>query len=250
MQSEEKKLIENLFDRLQKTEAKYPNKNKLADELISNSLKNQPNSPYYIIQTILIQEVAIKKLNEQIIELKNKISDLESLADKKEPSFLSGLFRRSPSNIMKTEQHSGVSNHEKTITANQNPEGILNTNNTAKSNAISFIGNALQTAAGVTGGILMGNALLNLFHKNKPEEEIMNTMKDSNFTSLDGHNFNNTDQFCSQNSNDSLLHTTDYHENDSNNTINSEEVILNDDEVLLDSNINSFENSVDDDSLL
>lgn len=250
MQSEEKKLIENLFDRLQKTENKYPNKNKLADELISNLLKKQPNASYYIIQTVLIQEVAIKKLNEQITELKNKISALESLVDKKEPSFLSGLFRRSPSNVMKKENSLGTFNNEKPIVSNQNSEGSLNVNNT-RSGTMSFIGNALQTAAGVTGGILMGNALLNLFHKDKPEEEIITTMRDSNFSSLENHNFNNTDQFCSQDTNDSLLHTANYNENIGNNEIlNNEESILNDEEILLDGDEHSFDSNIDDDNLI
>ncbi|QTM69309.1 DUF2076 family protein [Buchnera aphidicola (Hormaphis cornu)] len=247
MQFEERKLIENLFHRLKQIESKYPNKNKSAEDLISSLLKEQPNSSYYIVQTVLIQEVVIKKLNTEIETLKNKISNLDSSFNKKEPSFLSGIFKRRSSPVFSKNRSNSFVN-EKIIDNNASSEGILH-NTTKNSSAGSFISSALQTAAGVAGGIVMGNALLNLFHKNKPEEDVIETMQNSSFSSLDSHDFNNLDQFCSTEPNNSLLHTSGYGEDDQAN-FDSEETILNDDEILLNNNDSTFNSDIDDDDLI
>ncbi|MDE5286110.1 MAG: DUF2076 family protein, partial [Buchnera aphidicola] len=79
---------ENLFKRLKETEIKSASRDESASTLIQKLVKEQPFSPYYMIQTILIQETAIKKMNEKIEELEKKILYLES-SDNKKTSFLS-----------------------------------------------------------------------------------------------------------------------------------------------------------------
>ena len=76
MKDEEKKLIENLFHRLKNTELNSSEKDNEANSLIQDLVKKQPYSSYYMTQTILIQETAIKKLSLKVEELTNKISNL------------------------------------------------------------------------------------------------------------------------------------------------------------------------------
>lgn len=61
MKDEEKNLIENLFHRLKKTELSSSERDDMADNLIQNFVIKQPHSSYYMVQTLLIQETALKK---------------------------------------------------------------------------------------------------------------------------------------------------------------------------------------------
>lgn len=175
MQIQEKKLIKDLFKKLKLAENKSSFKDIEAESCIKKCLKKQPNAIYYMIQTILVQEVAIKKLNDIIKNLKNQ-SKTSSSNTSSEKSFLSELINKYIPN---------KSNESKKFDTNSRTENFYhnkydrssspfheNMNTSASGN--SFLTNALQTAVGVTGGIVAGNMLLNLFDHNKPEEDILN----------------------------------------------------------------------------
>src|SRR5262245_21591038 len=67
MQSEERQLITDLFGRLQPFEAQ-PRDNE-AEALIKESVARQPAAPYLLVQTVLVQEQALKAAQERIAEL-------------------------------------------------------------------------------------------------------------------------------------------------------------------------------------
>ncbi|BBI01162.1 uncharacterized protein BUCNMO_147 [Buchnera aphidicola (Nipponaphis monzeni)] len=261
MKPEEKALIESLFNRLKVIEEKFPNRNRLVSEYISSLVKNQPNSIYYIAQTTLIQEVAIKKLNKKILYLEKKISDLISQKNHKEPSFLSSLFGSSKKS--KKTQNFENNNFETSAIPNSGNNNLKALNNSSPVSSLgnSFIGNALQTAAGVAGGIVVGNMLMNLFHKDKPEEEIFDTIQeDATFSNLESYDFNNKDQFLST-SEDFLVNHDDSQLNSVTETLDQEiletehdtnNVI--DNQYYDDSDNNSFDNAtlddIDDDNFI
>ncbi len=66
MQSEEQRLIDGLFSRLKEAEAHSASRDASAEERIAQHVSAQPAAPYYAAQTILIQEAAIKQLNDRI----------------------------------------------------------------------------------------------------------------------------------------------------------------------------------------
>ncbi len=66
MQSEEQRLIDGLFSRLKEAEAHSASRDASAEERIAQHVSAQPAAPYYMAQTILIQEAAIKQLNDRI----------------------------------------------------------------------------------------------------------------------------------------------------------------------------------------
>ncbi|CAL4320339.1 DUF2076 domain-containing protein [Buchnera aphidicola] len=184
MQDKEKKLIENLFDRLKNAELNSSSRDEQADILIKNLVKNQPSSAYYMIQTILIQETAIKKMNEKIEELKSQLLQLEEKNNIKKTSFLSGLFSKKESSPFSSSHAHNMSKNEN-IPATPGANTAIPTNyNNGRS---SFLSNALQTATGVAGGMMLGNMLMNLFQHTKPEEDIFNTIHES---SLDDNDAN------------------------------------------------------------
>ena len=61
MQSEEQRLIDGLFSRLKEAEAHSASRDASAEERIAQHVSAQPAAPYYMAQTILIQEAAIKR---------------------------------------------------------------------------------------------------------------------------------------------------------------------------------------------
>ncbi|WP_343192729.1 DUF2076 domain-containing protein [Buchnera aphidicola (Taiwanaphis decaspermi)] len=209
MYNEEHDLIKNLFFRLKKTETNSGEIDKSANKLIKNFLKEQSNAPYYMAQTLLIQEEAIKKLNFQVDELKHKNKELKNKIEKNNTGFLSGLFKNKNNNIDYIDQKKLNNNYSK---YNQDQE----VNNSAfrpsgiTSNNVSggFLKNALQTAAGVAGGMIVANTLNNLFHnKNLENNNISenNSVSTSNDKKDDLNNINEENSENSEND-DTYIH--------------------------------------------
>ncbi|HZX82227.1 MAG TPA: DUF2076 domain-containing protein, partial [Reyranella sp.] len=67
MQSEERELITGLFSRLQPFESQP--RDGEADALIRDLAARQPAAPYLLVQTVLVQEQALKAAQERIAEL-------------------------------------------------------------------------------------------------------------------------------------------------------------------------------------
>lgn len=180
MKIEEKILIEELFFKLKEIKKTGIKKDKIAEKLINKNFIKQPDIIYYMVQTILIQETAIKILNKKIEKLENKVNK-ESFIENK--NIFSKFF-----------------NYNKKKNNNINNEEIVN-NNYSKNNNRTFLGNALQTAVGVAGGVFMGNLLTNLFNKNNnnKSEETLNVINedDNNINNINKNNEYNDDNFIS-----------------------------------------------------
>ncbi|XBC40906.1 MAG: DUF2076 domain-containing protein [Buchnera aphidicola (Nurudea yanoniella)] len=230
MNNDEKKLIEDLFSRLYKTEIKSVNRDDIAEKLIKDLLEKYPNSPYYMAQTILIQETAIKKLNEKISFLNN--NNVENQDNKKSVSngFLSNIFgtkkskntsdtlhsNKNVDSLKGTEQDVRSSSFPMRSHSNIAPQGEI-VNNSATSGT-GFLGGALQTAAGVAGGVVMANMLMNLFQHKKPEEEIM----DASVHNVDSsHDINSNSLEHDSMHSQYISDTKKYTDDDDNNTDNS-----------------------------
>ncbi len=142
MQSQEQGLIDGLFDRLKQAQARDCKRDPQADQLIRQHLAQQPDAPYYMTQA------ALTRLNERVKELEaNQRSSSGG-------SFLSGLFG--------SESSPPPRFTPPPATAPAQPA----------SRASSFLGGALQTAAGVAGGVMLADMIGGLFHNNRPEEII------------------------------------------------------------------------------
>ncbi|CAL4319798.1 Putative uncharacterized protein Yba2 [Buchnera aphidicola (Periphyllus testudinaceus)] len=170
MDNKEKNLIIDLFKRLKKAENDSSERDKKAEIFIKDCIFNQPNSVYYMIQIILIQEVAIKKLHNSIKSFQKKNKKFSNIKSKK--SFLSGLLDKYIPSSKK--DNSDVFNSKESLTSNSNnnyiPKNrILNESTSSYNGGSSFFSQALQTAAGVAGGMIAGNMLMNLFKKNKQD---------------------------------------------------------------------------------
>ncbi|CAL4042610.1 Putative uncharacterized protein Yba2 [Buchnera aphidicola (Anoecia corni)] len=187
MKQEEKNLIDNLFNQLKKNEEKFPGRNTEAEKYIKNLISIQPNSIYYIVQTALVQESVIKKLNTQL-KLQEKI-----YKKKEEPNFLFSSVLDKKDNTI-----SSINNTTPEIKKNynhnqSNPNNPINNplNNTPHNTSNdSFLGNAIKTAAGVAGGVALGNMFSNLFQHNNNEQHIDHIIEHDTIIEK---NINNTD---------------------------------------------------------
>ncbi|WP_058911504.1 DUF2076 domain-containing protein [Entomohabitans teleogrylli] len=174
MQSEEQRLIDGLFSRLKQAEDGSAPRDAAAETLIANHLRDQPGAPYYMAQTILIQEAAIKQLSSRIEALESEVTRLQNSARQSSGGFLAGLFGggqsrgaspvpgtsgdRGAGAIPGAQQYQSAPPVGQTPQAAQAPRGN------------GFLAGALQTAAGVAGGVVLGNMLTSMFSQAQPQE--------------------------------------------------------------------------------
>ncbi|MEC5343257.1 DUF2076 domain-containing protein [Brenneria populi] len=176
MQAEEQRLIDGLFSRLKETEAKTGARDLSAEQQISEYVRRQPAAPYYMAQALIIQEAALKQMDQRVKELESEVAQLRQSASR--PSgggFLSGLFGGGRSAPSAPAQYGAPSQQPNYSQPNYAPAA-------QPSRAGGFIGGALQTAAGVAGGVMLADMLTGMFHRAQPEE-IVNII---NETPLDG----------------------------------------------------------------
>ncbi len=131
----------------------------------------QPAAPYYMAQTILIQEAAIKQLNDRIQALESQVSQLQA-AKPSSGGFLSGLFggggsSRGSDPIPGAEQYGRP---QASAQPQYTPPPQQNYAPQAAARGGGFMAGALQTAAGVAGGVVLGNMLTNMFSGSHPQE--------------------------------------------------------------------------------
>jgi len=167
MYSQEHQLIEGLFSRLKQAESQTGPRDAAAEQLIKEHLQQQPGAPYYMAQAILIQEAAMKKLNDRITELENRLAQQQQQPQQQSSGgFLSSLFgggsRQQPA--QQPQQQQPVWNNA----PQQQPQ--YSNAPAAPARGTGFLGGALQTAVGVAGGVVMADMLTSLFHHSQPEE--------------------------------------------------------------------------------
>jgi hypothetical protein len=91
MTPQEKDLITSLMDRL--TKAGGEPKDREAEALIRQSVAEQPDAPYQLVQTVLIQDMALNQAQSRIADLEKKLA--EATPRTQQPtSFLGGLAGR------------------------------------------------------------------------------------------------------------------------------------------------------------
>lgn len=167
MQSEEQRLIDDLFARLAQAESHSAPRDAGAESLINTHLRQQSAAPYYMAQTILIQEAALRQLNARVEALEAQ------LAERKQSSggFLAGLFGVGESRPQaSTPLTNGQAIPGSRSYQNTGQNGYAPAQQAATAQRGGFMAGALQTAAGVAGGVMLGNLLTGLFQHTQPQE--------------------------------------------------------------------------------
>ena len=90
MTPQENDLITTLLARL-KSAGGQP-KDPEADALIRKAMTEQPDAPYYLVQTVLIQDLSLHNAQQRIDDLEKQLADAQQAARPTATSFLGGLF--------------------------------------------------------------------------------------------------------------------------------------------------------------
>ena len=148
MQSQERELITSLFGRLQPFESQP--RDGEAEALIKDFVARQPAAPYLLVQTVLVQEQALKAAQERIAELEAKAGAAPA------PSgFLGSAPKIGPWGAPAAPPASVPSTRsplQAAVAPQQGGGGFLRT--------------AMATAAGVAGGALLFEGIRSLMGNN------------------------------------------------------------------------------------
>ncbi|AGN84056.1 hypothetical protein H650_02305 [Enterobacter sp. R4-368] len=220
MQYEEQQLINGLFQRLKQTEQQNGQRDAEAERQIAEFVRQQPAAPYYMAQSILIQEAALKQLQSKVQQLESELAAQKSKPQTGGGSFLGGLFGGGRSQSPQPENN---------WNAPQQPQQDYSRSAAPAPRGSGFMAGALQTAAGVAGGVVLAEMLTSMFHQSRPEE-IVNIIEEpataagnSSFENTQNDNFSNASdtRFLDQNDsfgNDSYQNDdfddTDYSDDD------------------------------------
>jgi uncharacterized protein len=152
MQSEERELITGLFGRLQPFESQP--RDGEADALIKNLAARQPAAPYLLVQTVLVQEQALKAAQERIAELEARAGAAPAAS-----GFLGSAPKIGPwgAPAAPAGTRPSVPPTRSPLQAAVAPQ---------QGGGGSFLRSAMATAAGVAGGALLFEGIRNLMGSN------------------------------------------------------------------------------------
>ena len=74
MSNEDRAAIDQLFGRLAETERRSPPRDAEAEAFIRDHVGRQPGAPYFMAQTIVMQDYALKEAERRIADLEAKLS--------------------------------------------------------------------------------------------------------------------------------------------------------------------------------
>ncbi|SFH44977.1 DUF2076 domain-containing protein [Pseudomonas sp. NFACC45] len=198
MNSEEQTLIDGLFSRLQQAEKDSAPRDAQAEARIKEHMTRQPAAGYFMTQAILVQETALKSLDEQNKQLSQQIEQLQAdlqQARQQPPAssgggFLSSIFGGSSRDSRSTSAPgasptSGGGWREPARPGFNAPPQQNYTPPPAPYGAAqqqapgtgSFMSGALKTAAGVAGGVMLAQGISSLFHGAQQPQEVVEVIE-------------------------------------------------------------------------
>ncbi|MDC0609590.1 DUF2076 domain-containing protein [Vibrio sp.] len=191
MDNKTQNIIDGLFERLEQAEKNNPVRDNAAQSLIEKHLVAHPAAPYYMAQTMIMQEATIKQLNAKIEALQQQTEQNQ----KSSGGFFSDLFggnNQSSSNTSNRNTFQNSNGQPNYGQAGNQYSNAANRGYGGYNRGSSFLGGALQTAAGVAGGVVLGNLMMDMFSHHHPEEIVniineepmqdMGSNADTNFT--------------------------------------------------------------------
>ncbi|MCD5988147.1 MULTISPECIES: DUF2076 domain-containing protein [Pseudomonas] len=203
MNSEEQTLIDGLFSKLKSAETGSAPRDVEAEARIKEHLNQQPAAPYYMAQAILVQEAAVNQLNQQVKERDEQIQRLQAELQQAKAQgssapaqggggFLSSIFGGGGNRPQSQPQQSfsqppassgggwrdGGPSSPPPYNAPQGNQGNYAAPQQQAPRGGGFLGGALQTAAGVAGGVMLAQGLSSMFGSHNQPEEVVEVIKE------------------------------------------------------------------------
>jgi hypothetical protein len=158
MEQNERRIIDDLFERLRKAEEQSAPRDPEAESLIARHVAGQPAAPYYMAQAIVVQQDALARAHARIEELERR------LAERRSGGFLGGLFG------------AGEEAQVPAAPGRRDQGGARGFERYQRAGGGSFLAGAMQTALGVAGGFLIADAIAGLL---SPDEAAASTADDA-----------------------------------------------------------------------
>ncbi len=154
MDHQDRQAIEQLFGKIAQVESQSAPPDVQAAEFIRSQTARQPNAPYYMAQTIVVQEQALSAAQGRIQQLEQELASRPADGG----GFLSGLFgggqpRPQPHQSYQPQPMHGMPPHMAPGMGGMAPGR----------GGGGFLAGAAQTAMGVAGGMMLGNMLAGAF---------------------------------------------------------------------------------------
>jgi hypothetical protein len=182
MSPEEAKLLAGLFERI-KANANAP-RDQEAENFIAEQVKAQPEAPYLLAQTVIVQDFALRSASEKIQQLEGRLREAESQSKPSSGGFLGGLFGGAaapqPPPPRPAPPPQGYAPPQGGPWGAAPPQGYGQPGygppggapggfgqggfGGAPAPGGGFLKGALGTAAGVAGGVLLADSIRGLFH--------------------------------------------------------------------------------------
>jgi len=174
MTPEERQLITGLFDRMRSHGA--PEKERDAEALIAREIRANPDAPYMLVQSVLVQEQALQAANDRMQDLEEQLRSMEGAEPQRgarSGSFLGGAWggRRGEdtrSSVPQVGARATPSAYEGRASSPWSQQGApppppqQQQPAPAAAAGGGFMRSALTTAAGVAGGMLVADSLRNM----------------------------------------------------------------------------------------
>src|SRR5437764_3509937 len=158
MTPQESELVDELFNRLVQLETAQ--RDPEAERLIADGLRRAPHAVYALVQTVLLQDEALKRANAHIEELQVQTSVVAE-PEQRSASFLDSMREalggRAPHGSVPSVRRAGANQSQ-----GQQPQpGYLGAPGFGSGG--SFLGTAASAAAGVIGGSLLLDGIRSMF---------------------------------------------------------------------------------------
>ncbi|WP_045836514.1 DUF2076 domain-containing protein [Hyphomicrobium sp. 99] len=155
MNAEEKQLIEDLFARLRNFDG--GDKDLEAQALIQDLVRRSPDAPYYLAQTVIVQQQAVERAEARIRELEGALRQQQQQTGRG-GSFLGGASVPQSGSRYASSPQAAPSDAVPPAQPSS-PWGSP----ARPAGGGGFLSSALSTAAGVAGGVFLADGIRSLF---------------------------------------------------------------------------------------
>ncbi|WP_136686033.1 DUF2076 domain-containing protein [Falsirhodobacter xinxiangensis] len=157
MDQNDRQAIQALFGKLASVEQQVPNRDAEAEAFIRNTVARQPAAPYYMAQTVIVQEHALNAAQARIEALEAEVARKDQ---PEQGGFMSRVFGGGTT-------PTGGSSIPRVGRGQETPQSPFQ-----RPHGGGFLAGAAQTAMGVAGGVLLGNAIAGMLGGEAMAEEL------------------------------------------------------------------------------
>jgi hypothetical protein len=159
MDTTERQVIDDLFGKLRQVEEQTGPRDHEAEAHIRGLVAGQPAAPYYMAQTILMQEQALAAAQARLQDMESELK-----ARPAGGGFLAGLFGGGTAPAPGRRSQGVIGDPRVAAYAKPDQAGWQR-----QAGGTGFLAGAMQTAIGVAGGMMLASALGSMFAADEAE---------------------------------------------------------------------------------